>query len=65
MSIQGDAATTAVVMVMVEKIENLLEKHSDNPDVCSVLKELGRSMMGELTEWDTADWEAKYQKLFM
>lgn len=64
MSMLGDAVRCTVVQAVVQNIEALLEKYSNDERVSADLKELGRNAMAQLQHMHKEEWEERYRKLF-
>jgi hypothetical protein len=63
MSMVSEIATEENIKVFVEKIKKELKRNNSKPDVCVVLKELGRFALTQF-EWSTPDWAKEYHELF-
>lgn len=63
MSMFSEITTQAIVKAFVEEIEKQLEKYRDCEKTTRVLREMGRFALSQL-DWETPEWEARYQKLF-
>lgn len=59
----SDMATEKTIKTFVQEIKRKLEDNRGKPEVCFVLRELGRFALTQF-EWDTPNWAKECQELF-
>lgn len=63
MGMVSEIATANTIQTFVKKIKMELEENGDNPEVCAILKKIGRFALTRF-EWNTPDWADEYRQLF-
>ncbi|OGZ06717.1 MAG: hypothetical protein A2942_04410 [Candidatus Lloydbacteria bacterium RIFCSPLOWO2_01_FULL_50_20] len=63
MGMFSEFASAGTVAAIVAEIEKELKVNKDKPEVCVILRKLGRFSL-TLFEWSAPDWARKYERLF-
>ena len=63
MGMFSEITTEATIQVFVKEIKKELEENKNKPEICEVLKKIGRFALTQF-EWSTPDWASHYEQLF-